>query len=169
MATAMTTTIKVSVRAAQVRDIPQIVSLINGYAAESIMLFRTYESVLLALRDFVVAVDESDCVLACGSLKEYSPSVAEVASIAVIRDAHGLGLGRTIVQAVERLAKKRGISDLCAFTTTPQFFESIGYNVVDRSKYPEKIRRDCFTCPRRINCAEYCVSKVEHPMIAMAA
>ncbi len=164
-----TETIKVTVRPAEVGDIEAIVDLVNGYAAEAIMLYRSYDSVMLTLRDFVVAVDQNNTVLACGSLKEYSPSVAEVASIAVVRDAHGLGLGRAIVAAVENLANKRGIYDLCAFTTTPQFFESLGYAVVDRSKYPEKIRRDCMTCPRRIRCAEFCVSKVASLVLAVAA
>jgi amino-acid N-acetyltransferase len=167
----MTTDIKptVAVRPAAESDIHGIVSLVNGYAAEAIMLYRSPESVRMALHDFVVAVDQDGTVIACGALKEYSPSLAEVASVAVAREAHGLGLGTAIVAEVERLARKRDIDELFALTLTPRFFESAGYVVADRALYPEKIRRDCLRCPRRIRCNEYCVVRPVQESIAVAA
>lgn len=156
-------------RPAQVDDVMGIVRLVNGFAVDGMMLFRTPESVRFALHDFVVAVDHTNTVVACGALKEYSPSVAEVASVAVARHAHGRRLGTRIVDAVERLARKRGILELFALTMTPKFFESTGYQAVDRALYPEKIRRDCLKCPRRIRCRECCVSHVLRETIAAAA
>jgi amino-acid N-acetyltransferase len=158
-----------TLRMARPDDVRGIVQLVNGYAAEAIMLYRTPESVRMALHNFVVAVDESDTVIACGSLKEYSPSIAEVAAVAVSRDVHGRGLGRSIVQAVERLARKREVSELFALKLTPQFFESMGYEIVERALYPEKIRRDCLQCPRRIRCTEFCVSRTLQAEMAAAA
>jgi len=160
---------RVAVRPARECDVHAIVSLINGYAAKAIMLFRTPESVRSTLHDFVVAVDHTDTVVACGALKEYSPSLAEVASVAVAEDAHGRGLGTRIVEEVERLARKRGIDELFALTLSPKFFESAGYAVTDRARYPEKIRRDCLRCPRRIRCNEYCVARLISEELAVAA
>ncbi len=157
------------IRSARECDVDGIVSLVNGYAAEAIMLYRSPESVRMTLHDFVVAVDEKGTVIACGALKEYSPSLAEVASVAVARQAHGLGLGTAIVAAVEGLARKRGIDELFALTLTPGFFESAGYVVTDRAQYPEKIRRDCLRCPRRIRCNEYCVARAVQEEMAAAA
>ena len=97
----------------------------------------------LAIDDYVVVQGPSGEILACGALKEYSPSVAEIAAIAVSRDARGQGLGRAIVHAVEELARMRGIYDVFALTLQPEFFAAIGYQRVDRARYPEKIRRDC--------------------------
>lgn len=167
----MTTDTKntIALRPARECDIAGIVSLVNGYAAEAIMLYRSPESVRLTLHDFVVAVDTSDAVIACGALKEYSPSLAEVASVAVARDAHGLGLGTAIVAEVERLARKRDIDELFALTLTPAFFQSAGYVIGDRALYPEKIRRDCLRCPRRIRCNEHCVVRSVQEAIAVAA
>lgn len=159
----------ITLRAARVADIDGIVSLVNGFAAESIMLFRTPESVLASLHDFVVAVDAAGSVIACGALKEYSPSLAEVASVAVARSAHGRGLGTMVVQEVEQLARKRDIDELFALTLTPRFFEHAGYGITDRSSYPEKIRRDCLRCPRRIRCNEYCVARLLTQELAVAA
>jgi amino-acid N-acetyltransferase len=140
-------------------DVQTVAGLINAYAAERVMLPKTPEAIALAVDDFIVATDRAGRILACGAVREYSPSLAEVASVAVARDAHGMGIGAGIVDRVERLAAARGIDEVFALTTTPAFFGAIGYTVVDRSFYPEKVRRDCLSCPRRHACDEICVAK----------
>lgn len=159
------------IRPARRADAEAIVELVNAYAAEGIMLFRSLDSVVHGLDDFVVAVDGRGGLLGCGALKEYSPSLAEVSSLAIVRAAHGTGLGRRIVREVEALAGKRGITELFALTLTQGFFESAGYSVADRAAYPEKIRRDCLRCPRRIRCDEVCVSRslAASPALEVAA
>lgn len=147
------------VRRARASDQRDIARLINTFASTGLMLMRTPEMILLTLEDYVVVQHRSGELLACGALKEYSPSVAEVAAIAVAAAAHGQGLGRTIVAAVEVLARKRGIHDVFALTLQPEFFAAIGYQRVDRTRYPEKIRRDCLSCARRFVCNEFCFAK----------
>ena len=147
-------------RPARPIDVPAIAALVNEFAAQEVMLPRTPESVALAIDDYVVVADARGRVLGCGALREYSPSVAEVSATAVAREAHGHGLGRTIVAEVERLARRRGIEEVFALTLTPQFFEALGYEIVERARYPEKIRRDCVGCPRRFGCAEVCVRRM---------
>lgn len=149
----------VVIRRARETDAEAIAQLIAVFAAEALMLKRTPEMVKLAIDDYVVAVNPRGDIVACGALKEYSPSVAEVAAIAVSREAHGNGLGKAIVHAVEALAVKRGIYDVFALTLQPAFFAAIGYQRVDRARYPEKIRRDCLGCARRFACNEICFAK----------
>ena len=151
--------VRAHVRAARLAEAQAIAELNNRFADEALMLPRTLEAVALAIDDYVVAVTPRGTVVACGALKEYSPSVAEVAAIAVAREARGCGLGRRIVAAVETLALKRGITDVFALTLEPAFFEAMGYARTDRARYPEKIRRDCAGCARRAACAEVCVAK----------
>lgn len=136
-----------------------IARLNNHFAEQNLMLRRTPEMIALTIHDYVVAVDARRRILACGALKEYSPSVAEVAAIAVSPDAQGCGLGRRIVADVENLARKRGIPGVFALTLEPRFFEALGYQRVDRARYPEKIRRDCIGCARRFACNETCFAK----------
>lgn len=158
-----------TVRRARIGDVAQIAALIAEYAGEGTMLAKSSEAIELALDDFIVAVDARGRLLACGAVKEYSPSLAEVASVAVARSAHGRGLGRTIVQAVERLARQRGIGEVFALTLTPAFFEAVGYAVTDRARYPEKVRRDCVGCARRFACAEICVWRSLDAEVALVA
>ncbi len=147
------------VRRARPQDATPISRLNNAFADEGQMLRRTPELISLAIDDYVVVQNGSGELLACGALKEYSPSVAEVAAIAVSKDAHGKGLGRVIVSTVEALARRRGIYDVFALTLQPEFFAAIGYMRVDRARYPEKIRRDCLGCARRFACNEICFAK----------
>ena len=152
-------TANVVLRRARHGDAEAIARLIAVFAAEALMLRRTPEMVELTIDDYIVAVNASGEIVACGALKEYSPSVAEIAAIAVSRDVHGCGVGKAIVSAVEALALKRGIYDVFALTLQPAFFAAIGYQRVDRARYPEKIRRDCLGCARRFACNEICFAK----------
>ena len=149
----------VVIRRARPSDVENIVRLVGLFADQALMLRRTPEMVELQIDDYVVGVDGRGNVVACGALKEYSPSVAEIAAIAVSPDAHGRGVGKAIVNAVEELAIKRGTFDVFALTLQPDFFAAIGYQRVDRARYPEKIRRDCIGCSRRFACNETCFAK----------
>ena len=149
----------VNLRPARRSDAQEIETLINRFAADGLMLPRAAESIALTLDDFVVAVDGRGRVLGCGALREYSPSLAEVASLAVAREAQGAGIGSAVLRELEALARLRGVIQLFALTLTPGLFEALGYRVVDRSRYPEKIRRDCTACARRNECREICVAR----------
>lgn len=150
----------VTVRKARLQDADRIARLNNAFADEKLMLRRTPETIAAAIDDYLIAVDAMGNVLACGALKEYSPSLAEVAAIAVAREAHGRGLGRAIVRAVEALALKRGITHVFALTLQPEFFSACGYAETDVKQYPEKIGRDCAGCARRTACNEYCFTRL---------
>jgi amino-acid N-acetyltransferase len=155
----VTTRSTVVIRRALQTEADEIARLNNYFADQAIMLRRTPDMISLAIDDYVVAVDERGRIVGCGALKEYSPSIAEVAAIAVAPSAQGLGLGRRIVTAVEALARKRGVPEVFALTMEPEFFEALGYQRVDRARYPEKIRRDCIGCARRFACNETCFAK----------
>jgi len=148
-----------AVRRARPADAAGISMLNNMFADEGQMLRRSPEVIALAIDDYVVVEGSGGRLLACGALKEYSPSVAEVAAIAVATEMHGRGMGRLIVAAVEVLAMKRGIHDVFALTLQPHFFAAIGYLPVERARYPEKFRRDCLGCARRFACNESCFAK----------
>ena len=149
----------VTIRRALQTEADEIARLNNHFADQAKMLRRSPEMVALAIDDYVVAVDGRSRIVGIGALKEYSPSIAEVAAIAVSPSAQGLGLGRRIVDAVEALARKRGVPEVFALTLEPQFFEALGYQRVDRARFPEKIRRDCIGCARRFACNETCFAK----------
>lgn len=130
-----------TVRRAQLVDVLQLCALVNGYAAEKLLLPRTTEQIALALDDYVVTVDAGGRVLACAALHEYSPSVAEISSVAVLRDIRGRGLGAQVVAAAEQVARQRGFTQVFAMSLAERFFLALGYTRAPLLEYPEKVAR----------------------------
>ena len=139
----------VVVRRARATDVPGIAALVDEWAAESLLLPRSAAEIAHAIDDFIVAADGRGRVLACAALREYSPSLAELVSVAVSRRAHGRGLGRQVVAGVEALAAVRGHAAVFAHTLQPDFFAALGYEAADRTRYPEKRARAHTLCVQR--------------------
>ena len=97
----------VAVAKAAMRDIPNILGLINSYAAGGIMLPRTEFEMSENIRDFSVAYD-GGVLLGCGALHFYTPTTAEVRSLAVREQAKRHGVGRSIVEKLEEEARENG-------------------------------------------------------------
>jgi amino-acid N-acetyltransferase len=129
------------VRRAVRSDAGSILQLVSPYAAQGLMLPRTLEQIATRIDNYVVATDASGRVVACAALEEYSPSLAEVSSVAVAPAYHGQGFGSQVVLGVERLARARDIEELFALSLTDNFFLSLSYKPTTISRYPEKLAR----------------------------
>ena len=130
-----------TVRRALRADAPQILELVAQYAAQGLMLSRTLDEIAARIDSYVVGTDETKRVIACAALEEYSPSLAEVSSVAVAPAHHGEGLGSQVVLGIERLARSRDIEELFALSLTDNFFLSLSYKPTTISRYPEKLAR----------------------------
>ena len=130
-----------TVRRATRADAGRILELVTQYAALGLMLPRTLDQVAARIDNYVVATDGAGHVVACAALEEYSPSLAEVSSVAVAPMHHGKGLGSQVVLGVERLARARDIEELFALSLTDNFFLSLSYKPTTISRYPEKLAR----------------------------
>lgn len=138
---ATATSTRTLVRRAVRADAAQIFELVTPYAAQGLMLPRTFDQIASRIDNYVVATDESGRVLACAALEEYSPSLAEVSSVAVAPAHQGKGLGSQVVLGAERLARARDIEEVFALSLTDNFFLSLSYNPTPISRYPEKLAR----------------------------
>src|ERR1700728_3574999 len=92
-----------TIRKATMRDIPALLDLINWYAAEGIMLPRTEFEISENIRDFSVVYDGSQ-LLGCGALHFYTPTSAEIRSLAVAPEARKQGIGVFLTTALEEEA-----------------------------------------------------------------
>ncbi|MCC6318676.1 MAG: GNAT family N-acetyltransferase [Gemmatimonadaceae bacterium] len=128
-------------RAARPGDAADIHALIATFVDDGRLLPRALHEVESALDDFVVIVDRHDRVQACAALAEYSPSLAEVSSVAVAPQAQGMGLGSLAVRSVEAVARRRGVVELFALSLAEPFFVSLGYARTHLAAFPEKVAR----------------------------
>lgn len=148
----------IEVRKARMHDIPGMLTLINAYARQGIMLPRTEFELSEGIRDFTVVV-EGGSVAGCAALHFYGPSIAEIRSLAVAPSLKGCGAGRTLMESLETEAREFGLDALFAFTYVPGFFKKMGYLEVDRGELPLKAWKDCLRCPKFQACDEIAVLK----------
>ncbi|HEX2201847.1 MAG TPA: N-acetyltransferase [Longimicrobium sp.] len=149
----------VTVRPARVADMHQAEPLINGFADKQLMLPKTLQQLSRNFREFVVAEREDGTILGCAALRVYTPQLAELGSLAVSEEAHGLGIGRKLVDAIEREAARIGIGTVFALTLQDVFFHKQGYRTVPKEMFPLKVWSDCQACPKLHACDEIAVVK----------
>jgi amino-acid N-acetyltransferase len=146
-----------AIRPAAASDVDAIARLVSTHVVESRLLPRSQEEIAAHVTRFLVAVDESDGVVACVDLAPLSRRVAEVRSLVVAGRARACGLGRRLVEELERRALADGFDTLCAFTHVPGYFVQLGFSIVPHVWLPEKIQTDCRTCPQFRQCGQYAV------------
>ena len=134
------TAVRPIVRSANRGDVDQIWELVSCYTAQGLMLPRTHDQIAMNIDNYVVATSGGR-VVACAALEEYSPSLAEISSVAVAKSEHGNGLGTDVVLGVERLARARDIAEVFALSLSDRFFLSLDYEATSISRYPEKLAR----------------------------
>ncbi len=144
------------VRKARLKDAPRIHSLINEYASSGILLPRSLNSIYEHIRDFWVYEEEGD-IIGCVSLQIVWEDLAEIRSLAVKKERKGEGIGRALISACLKEAKELGVEKVFSLTYAKDFFERIGFRVIDKSVLPHKVWGDCINCVKFPNCDEIAV------------
>lgn len=154
----------IAIRSAEEQDIQPIVELVNRFAAQNIMLPRTEESVRKTLADWLVAIEQdtnrvetTGTLVGCGALVPLNDKLVEIRSVAVHESQHGKGLGSLLVTELVEEARIRGYSQACALTLRPNFFERLGFELVDRWTISPKVWQACIYCPKFHRCDEVAV------------
>lgn len=149
----------IQVRAAHIADMRHVEPLINGFAGRNLMLPKTGDQLVRSFREFVVATDAAERVIGCGALRVYSESLAEIVSLAVHEAAHGLGIGRQLVERLLDEARALGIRTVFALTLQDGFFHKLGFRTVPKEMFPLKVWADCRNCPKLHACDEIAVAR----------
>ena len=150
---------EIRIQPASEEDIAEIAALVNGFAAENVMLPRTEESILQSLPDWLVATADGSQLLGCGSLVALTDQLVEIRSLAVASEGQGKGIGRRIVEELVLMATARGYAQICALTLEEGFFEKLGFEIVDRWSISPKLWQDCIYCPKFHHCDEIAVAR----------
>ena len=145
---------------ANVGDAPEIHRLIQyWFEATGDVLPRTEGEIYETIRDFVVVRDPGKRrLLAAGALHVEWKDLAEIKSLVVDPGTQGRGLGRIVVDACLSEAVDMGLKTVFALTTTPAFFERLGFRISGVSAFPRKVWNECFRCPKYNACDEIAVT-----------
>lgn len=131
--------------------------IINQAAEQGLMLHRSYADMYENVRDFAVAIEqteEGETVLGVCGLRVLWANLAEVYALAVSPAARSKGLGSQLVEASFDLARQIGIRKLMTLTYEQRFFERLGFKVVDRQNLPLKVWSECLRCAKNQHCDE---------------
>ncbi len=148
-----------NVRPAKIQDARAINALINEYAEQDMMLFRSLADIYENLRSFHV-VEEDGRIVGCCALHIIWSDLAEIKSLAVDQSKKGTGIGKAMVEASLTHAKELGLPRVFALTLEPAFFEKFGFEKVDRDTLPMKVWSDCARCPKQDHCDETALIKI---------
>ena len=148
---------------ASLTDIDSISLLLKEYAQMGNLLPRTPQDIEENINNFWVIHDENVSketekeTIACGALEQFTDELIEIRSLVVNPSSQGTGLGRILVEALTNAARQRGAKRLMALTYSVRFFERLGFEVVEKDIFPEKIWSICVNCYKFKNCDEVAV------------
>jgi amino-acid N-acetyltransferase len=158
---------EIVVHKAHLQDARNIFDLVNSLSGDGTLLQRSYAEICENIRDFTVAETNEGEFLGCGALHLYGPHLAEVRSIVIRPEAKGQGAGGLLLKALVEEAEQHAVLSVCLFTRIPDFFEHFGFRVAERDAMPDKIYKDCQTCPRLYACDEVAMVRGPLPKVAM--
>jgi amino-acid N-acetyltransferase len=153
--------LSITIRPATAQDVSAIITMVNRFAAQNVMLPRTEASVQQTLSDWLVAVDDTnpreEKVAGCGSLVALTDLLVEIRSLAIHEDYQGQGIGGLLVLALVEMAREQEYEQVCALTLRSGFFERLGFAVVDRWSISPKVWQACIYCAKFHHCDEVAV------------
>ncbi|WP_457625522.1 N-acetyltransferase [Persephonella sp.] len=141
------------IRKATVKDAKDIFGILQRFAIEGILLPRSLNSIYENIRDFYV-YEENGKIAGIGSLHIFWEDLAEIKSLAVLPEYQGKGIGKKIVKECIKEAKQLGIKKVFALTYVPDFFQKLGFKIVDKSEFPQKVWTECIHCVKFNECKE---------------
>ena len=147
-------------------DISSISTLLEQYSKMGNVLPRTPKDIEENIEHFWVIHDVNlnthaampeQKIVACGALEQFTEELIEIRSLVVNPNIQGSGLGRILVHELTKVARNRGAKRLMALTYSVGFFEKLGFTVVEKDIFPEKIWSICVNCYKFNNCDEVAV------------
>jgi len=135
-------------RKARIGDVKIIHRLINLSSSNGEMLPRSLMDIYGSLRDFFVYTDDSDKIIGVCAMNIIWENLAEVRSLYVVEEHRMQGIGQLLVEACISEAVTLQLFRIFTLTYKKDFFEKLGFKVVERTSLSEKIWSDCFRCPK---------------------
>lgn len=147
------------VRGARLTDIDQLDTMILYWANRGENLPRARNEIIRDIGSFVVTEHQNQ-LTGCGSLYVYDSGLAEIRSLAIEAGWQKQGHGGAILQDLIEKARQMAIQKLFVLTRYPDFFIKRQFQLTTKELLPEKVLKDCESCPRYYACDEVALELV---------
>jgi len=135
-----------SVRRARMSDVDSIHQLTNFWADKGEILPRTRNDIIHGIQNVVVA-ELDGVVVGTASLYIYETGLAEIRSVVVKETAQKQGQGEALVQYLLEFAHQMELEQIIVLTYIPQYFEQLGFTLIDKNSLAENIIEDSVPSP----------------------
>ncbi len=153
----------VTIRQAREADAGAIAGLLAPYAVTGLVLPRTEAEIRHHVQNFLVAGHgRRGAVVGCVALRDYGAGLFEVRSLAVAASETGNGLGSRLVQAAVDEGRARGGDRIFALTLRAGLFRRLGFTIVEKELFPQKVWTDCKHC-KKLDCCDEIAVLLEIP------
>ena len=119
----------VVIRPAKTSDVKTIRAIVDTYAVERKLLSKETVTLFESVQEFVVAESDGE-VVGCGALHVLWEDIAEVRTVAVVKQMHGKGVGHLILENILAKAKEVGVKKVFCLTFETKFFGSHGFKEI---------------------------------------
>lgn len=143
------------IRKAWVSDVKNIHKLLSTFSDRGEILPRSLSEVYDNVRDYCIFYDEEQTTIigTCAAHVTWE-DLAEIRSLAVREEFTRMGIGRKLVERCMAEARELGVHRVFVLTYKREFFEKMGFHLVDKSSLPHKIWADCLKCVKFPDCDE---------------
>ena len=141
----------VNVRAATLADAESIFALISQNADQ--LIPRSLGNIVESIDRFVVAESDSS-VKGCAAYQihpeigDVRAAAVEVVSVAVDKSARRRGIGRLLVERIIGDVSRFSPRDVNVLTFAPEFFESLGFERIEKTDIMHKLYTGCINCTK---------------------
>jgi len=148
------------IRKAWVLDVKNIHKLLGTFSDRGEILPRSLSEIYDNLRDYCLFCDEKQkTIIGTCAVHITWEDLAEIRSLAVKEEFTKRGIGRKLVEKCIAEARELGIHRVFVLTYKREFFEKMGFHLVDKSSLPHKIWADCLKCVKFPDCDETAMMK----------
>jgi amino-acid N-acetyltransferase len=119
----------VLVRSAKTSDIKKIRLIVDTYASERKLLSKETVTLYENVQEFAVAEVNGE-VVGCGALHVLWEDLAEVRTVAVIKEWQGKKIGHAILEHILVKAKEIGVKKVFCLTFETKFFGAHGFTEI---------------------------------------
>lgn len=147
-----------TLRPATRNDVKLIFDFFQPFILKKQILPRSLHDINKYLENITVAVDKEGVIIGTIALRDFKDGLHEIRSLAVSDKFEGHGIGSALIREAISLAKKRNGKRVFTLTMRPKLFQRQGFAPVSIMRFPQKVQKDCLSCPKKEQCDEIALS-----------